>query len=216
MNDNVKAKVSKQSQSDKAYEILKWKILNSELALGQLYTEMELCEVSGLGRSPVRNALFRLNHDRLIKVVPRKGMFIRGWSTDELKSVMESRLILESATAGMAAKNATSEQIKYLDQLMNDADKFLEKKDRKSLMRVDHDFHIGLADASGNPVLAELIGSLKQRSNPLWFLRITGRDKLEVVQTEHRAILEAVKKADPEAAVKALRDHIKQLSEVIG
>ena len=206
----------KTSQSDEAYELLKWKILNSELALGRLYTELDLCEISGFGRSPVRSALFRLQHDRLIEVLPRKGLFVRGWSSPELKAVMETRIILESNTAQMAAKKATAGQIAHLEELMSEGRKYLKNQNRKGLMRIDHEFHIKIAEASGNSVIAELIGSLKQRSNPLWFLTITGKEKLAQVQREHEAILEAIKASDPKGAVQAMNAHIDKLSEIPG
>jgi len=212
----TKTAKQKTSQSDEAYELLKWKILNSELALGRLYTELDLCEISGFGRSPVRSALFRLQHDRLVEVLPRKGLFVRGWSSPELKAVMETRIILESNTAQMAAKKATAGQIAHLEELMSEGRKYLKNQNRKGLMRIDHEFHIKIAEASGNSVIAELIGSLKQRSNPLWFLTITGKEKLAQVQREHEAILEAIKASDPKGAVQAMNAHIDKLSEIPG
>jgi len=212
----TKTAKQKTTQSDEAYELLKWKILNSELALGRLYTELDLCEISGFGRSPVRSALFRLQHDRLVEVLPRKGLFVRGWSSPELKAVMETRIILESNTAQMAAKKATAGQITHLEELMSEGRKYLKNQNRKGLMRIDHQFHIKIAEASGNSVIAELIGSLKQRSNPLWFLTITGKEKLAQVQREHEAILEAIKASDPKAAVRAMNAHINKLSEIPG
>ncbi|MGI9308416.1 MAG: GntR family transcriptional regulator [Gammaproteobacteria bacterium] len=209
-------KKTKGSQGDEVYELLKWKILNSELALGRFYTEQDLCEVSNFGRSPVRSALSRLQHDRLVEVVPRKGLFIRGWSSPELKAVMEARIILESAAIRLAAKKATPEQVKNLEAIVKEGRKFLKVRDRKGLMRIDHEFHVSIAEASGNPVIAELIASLKQRSNPLWFLTITGDDKLRDVQIEHEAIVAAIKAGDPQAAVKAMNLHIDKLKQIPG
>lgn len=209
-------KKAKRSQSDDVYEILKWQILNSELGFGRLYTEQELCEISGFGRSPVRSAVSKLQHDRLVEVVPRKGLFIRGWSSPELKAVMEARVILETAAIKLAAKNATKEQVKELERLTKEGRKSLKAVDRKSLMRIDHEFHVSIAEASGNPVIAELISSLKQRSNPLWFLTITADEKLHAVQDEHEAIVAAIKSGDPKAAVAAMNSHIAELSQLPG
>jgi DNA-binding GntR family transcriptional regulator len=207
-------KKNNSSQSENVYEMLKWKILNSELGFGRLYTEQDLCELSGFGRSPVRSAVSKLQHDRLVEVVPRKGLFIRGWSSPELKAVMEARIILETGAIKLAAKNATKDQVKKLDDILKEGRQFLEKGDRKSLMRVDHEFHVSIAEASGNPVIAELVSSLKQRSNPLWFLTITGEEKLQAVQDEHEAIFAAIKSANPVAAVTAMNSHIAKLSQV--
>ena len=209
-------KKAKSSQSDDVYEMLKWKILNSELGFGRMYSEQDLCDISGFGRSPVRSAVAKLQHDRLVDVVPRKGLFIRGWSSPELKAVMEARVILETASVKMAAKNATKVQIKKLERIVKDGRKFLKAGDRKSLMKIDHSLHVAIAEASGNSVIVELISSLKQRSNPLWFLTITGDDKLEAVQDEHEAIVAAIKSSDPAAAVDAMNLHVAKLTQVTG
>ena len=206
----------KNSQSEEVYDFLKWKILNSELAIGRLYTEQELCDISGFGRSPVRSALSRLQHDRLVEVVPRKGLFIRGWSTPELNAVMETRIILEPAAVRLAARNATRKQVSVIEKLVGQGRRFLEARDRRSLMRIDHEFHICIAEASGNPVIAELVASLKQRSNPLWFLTITGEERLRRVQREHEAIAAAIKAADPEEAERAMNLHIDKLKRIPG
>ena len=214
--ESIVKRALKHSQSEEVYDFLKWKILNSELAIGRLYTEQELCEISGYGRSPVRTALSRLQHDRLVEVVPRKGLFIRGWSTPELNAVMETRIILESAAVRLAAENATRKQVGVLEKLVRQGRKYLEARDRKGLMRIDHEFHITIAEASGNPVIAELVASLKQRSNPLWFLTLTGEDRLRRVQTEHEEIAAAIKAADPDAAEKAMNLHIDKLTRIPG
>lgn len=210
----VTEKKAKISQSDEAYEMLKWKILNSELGFGRLYSEQDLCEISGFGRSPVRSAVSKLQHDRLVEVLPRKGLFIRGWSSPELEAVMEARVILETAAIKLATKKISKEQLKHLEKIIKDGRKSLNAGDRKSLMQIDHKFHVLIAEASGNEVISEFISSLKQRSNPLWFLTITGDDKLQSVQDEHEAIFKAIKTGDIDAAADAMSHHIDKLSHV--
>ena len=205
----------KLSQSEKAYELLKWKILNTELNLGKLYTEADLCEITNLGRSPIRSALTNLQRDRLIEVLPRKGMFVRGWSTTELVELTEVRLLIETEVVRQAAELATDEQIGKLKSLLEDSRRFLKRNDRKGLMQVDHEFHIKLAETSQNSVYIELVKFLKQRSNPLWFLTITGPDRLLQVQQEHEAILQAIVNKDKKSAVKAIRKHISELTNVL-
>jgi DNA-binding GntR family transcriptional regulator len=206
------SKRRKISQSETAYELLKWKILNSEVGIGRLYTEAELCGLIGLGRSPLRSALFKLQHDRLIEVVPRKGMFVRGWSTPELTELTDVRLIIESEVARRAAIHATDGQLRELDKLLSEGRRYLKDGDRKGLMRIDHEFHLVLAKTAQNSVLVELVKFLKQRSNPLWFLTITGPEKLAQVQAQHEAILQAVKARDRKGAVTAMKKHIEGLS----
>lgn len=202
------------SHSEQAYELLKWKILNSELSLGKLYTEADLCELVNLGRSPIRSALANLQRDHLIEVIPRKGMIISGWTTEELKQLTDVRAVIEAEVAKLAAVHATDNQIKKLNSLMQQGRRSAGRNDRKELMRIDHEFHIGLAEATQNPVYIELVKFLKQRSHPLWYLTITGPEKLQEVQNEHEAILAAVVKKDKKAAASAIRHHLSKLADL--
>ncbi len=208
-------KTTKTSQSEDVYELLKWKILNSELVFSRLYSELELCEISGYGRSPIRSAISKLQHDRLVEVVPRKGLFIRGWNSSELQSVIEARIILETASIRLTTKNISKEQLQKLEKIIEEGRKYIKTGDRKKLMQLDHNFHMLIAKASGNEVIAELVSSLKQRSNPLWFLTVTDEDKLQSVQDEHEMIFEAIKAADPDSAEKAMNYHVEKLSNVL-
>ena len=207
-------RTKKISHSEQAYELLKWKILNSELSLGKLYTEADLCELVNFGRSPVRSALSNLQRDRLVEVIPRKGMIISGWSTEELKQLTDVRALIEAEVVRLAAVHATDDQIKKLKSLMEQGRGHARKNNRKELMRIDHEFHTGLAEATQNPVYVELVNFLKQRSNPLWFLTITGPEKLQEVQDEHEAILDAVVKSDKKAAAGAIRHHLNKLADL--
>lgn len=208
MNTN---KTKKASQSEQAYELLKWKILNAELSLGRLYTEAELCELVNLGRSPIRSALSNLHRDRLIEVIPRKGMFVKGWTAEELRNVTDARLTIESEVMKLAVASNNSEQINKLKTLLKEGKKHLKNNDRKELMRIDHEFHIGLAKITDNPVYVELVEFLKQRSHSLWFLTITGPEKLLQVQKEHEEILDAIIKKDKRVAVSAIKRHLSKL-----
>lgn len=198
--------------SDQAYEELKWKILDSELKPGRLYTEAELCEFIKLGRSPVRSALFKLQHDRLIEVVPRKGMLIRPWSSMEVHELMHARLILEPEIVKAAATKAGVDDIKKLKKILEEGRAHLKNSDRRGLMRVDHEFHIGLATASKNPVFVELVKFLKQRSHSLWLITISSAEKMGQVQEQHELILQAIINGDAESAMTAMTNHLNRVT----
>ena len=210
----MKNKKTKMSQSEQAYEFLKWKILNSELSLGKLYTEADLCELVELGRSPIRSALSNLQRDHLVVVMPRKGMFVKGWTAEELGELTDVRVVIETEVIKLAITSASDKQINRLKSLMEKGRRYVKKNDRKELMRIDHEFHIGLAEATQNSVYVELVKFLKQRSNPLWFLRITGPEKLQEVQNEHEAIVDAIIKKDKKSAVSAIKNHLNKLIDL--
>ena len=197
--------------ADRAYEDLKWKILNGEVATGILHTENSICELLNVGRSPVRQALTRLQHDRLIDVIPRKGMLIRGITSRELNELASARIAVESLVVQLAVENASDEDIKALEKLLKEA----EHAEYKKAMRIDHEFHIKLAECSGNSVLVELVSFMKKRSSILWFRSVVTKEKMKEVLKEHRAVVKAIKNRDKRAAVAAIKLHVGLLTEVM-
>lgn len=207
----AKTPPARQSLSVRAYETLKWKILCMELESGRLYAERDLCELIGLGRAPVSHAVLRLSEDRLIDVIPRRGILIRSWSAEMIDKLMEARLALEVEVAGLAAERASSEDLDRLEALLDDGARYVEAADREALARVDRDFHVGLARAARNDVLVELVEHLHERSLMLWFVNLSGREQFSAAQAQHRVVLAALQCRNPEAARHAMRSHLDAL-----
>ncbi len=199
------------SLSEQAYDALKWKILTMELQSGRLYAERELCELCGLGRAPVAHAVLRLKEDRLIEVIPRKGIIVRSWSAETINQLMEARLPIEIEIAGLAAERATDAEIAALEALLRDASRHVKDGNRVQLARVDRAFHVGLARATGNDVLVDVIEHLHERSLILWFANLSGRERFQNAHDQHRNILDALKRRDPKTARHAIRTHLEAL-----
>lgn len=207
-------KQNKELMADKAYDELKWRILNGEIESGQLYTENDICELIDLGRSPVRSALSKLQHDRLVEIIPRKGMLVRGISSREIREIIQVRLSIEPVVAKLATQNATADDISKMEALLAQTEDS-KKRSRKQAMRVDHEFHIALAEATGNSVLAEVVSFIKKRSSVFWFRSIVSNEKMDQVQQEHQNILTAIKNKDEKTAVETVTNHIAKLEGAV-
>jgi DNA-binding GntR family transcriptional regulator len=199
------------SLSERAYETLKWKILTMELESGRLYAERELCALCGLGRAPVAHAVLRLREDRLLDVIPRKGIIARSWSPETIHELMEARLPIETEIAGLAAERASDAEIAALDALLRETGRHIRDGNRAELARIDRNFHVGLARASRNEVMVHLIEHLHERSLIMWFANLSGRERFQSAYDQHRDILEALKRRDPKAARQAIRAHLEAL-----
>jgi GntR family transcriptional repressor for pyruvate dehydrogenase complex len=116
--------------------------------------------------------------------------------------------------AKLAVENATDDDIAYLESLLEQAEK-AGLKDRKIGMRVDHDFHIALANATGNEVLAEVVSFVKKRSSMLWSRNVVTEKQVKAVQTEHRKIVNAIKNRDVKKAVAAMTAHVGNLKDAV-
>lgn len=196
------------SLSEEAYRTLKWKILRMELAPGSFLNELELASSTGFGRSPIHQALHRLQHDGLVEIRPRKGVLVRTWSPQHIRDLIETRVPVEVAAVRLAAERATDAEIKSMQALLATGPRMIAESDRDGLLRLDQEFHRLLVTASRNPVLAEVAKSLHQRSTLLWFVPISDKQEYEVVQAQHEGILAAVRARDPAAAAAAMRAHL--------
>jgi DNA-binding GntR family transcriptional regulator len=199
------------SLSGDAYELLKWKILCMELEQGRLYAERELCDISGLGRAPVSHAVLRLREDRLIDVIPRRGIIVRSWSPEMIDQLMEARIPVEIEAAGLAAARASDADIAGLEALLAAGARQVEVADRAALARTDRDFHVGLARVTRNEVLVEIVEHLHERSLMLWFVNLAGRPQFQSAYDQHCDVMAALKRRDPAAARAAMRTHLQSL-----
>src|SRR5438552_14346318 len=108
--------------ADKAYHEIRGLIVSLELAPGAVIDERDLIERLGIGRTPVREALRRLAHERLVEVYPRRGMFVTGVDVRQLARLSEVRAVLEPEAARLAAERATDEDRARLDALLGELD----------------------------------------------------------------------------------------------
>jgi DNA-binding GntR family transcriptional regulator len=194
--------------AEEAYRTLKWKILSLELEPGSFLNELELTAATGLGRTPVHQALHRLQFDGLVEIRPRKGILVRKWSPQQIDHLIEARKPVEAAIVRLAAERATEKEIEAAGRLLATGRRLIRKSDRDGLLQLDQAFHRSLALASRNPVLAEVLESLHQRSTLLWFIPIADRPEYEAVQSQHEAILAAVRARDTAAAAAAMEAHL--------
>ncbi len=123
------------SLSEQAYEEIKWRIIADELPSGILFTENDICDTIGFGKAPIRAALMELKHDRLIDVVPRKGFFVRPWSSEEAAQLMFIRRLIEPELAAMAALNADEPRAPGVGELRAAASRFAQSNNRRALVQ---------------------------------------------------------------------------------
>lgn len=203
------------SLTERAYTEIKDKILSLELRPGLFLNELALCDMLGIGRMPVHQAVHRLQAEKLIEVIPRKGLVIRTDSLHDIIALIEARLAMEPNIAALAAERATDEQVTELKLLLAESNAVTEQSRRKSAMALDRAFHKLVSEACGNPILADAQRPLQERSDLIWHLRIMSEDGLVITQKEHARILEAIVKRDASGARKAMRDHLMSLQRRI-
>jgi GntR family transcriptional repressor for pyruvate dehydrogenase complex len=210
--------------SDQIYEQIRRSIENDELSTGmKIATELELSERYGVSRPVVREALARLKSEKLIDskrgsgsfVIKPPGDVVRGFrpigTVADLIHGFEFRLSVEADTARFAATRRTDAQLKAIEAA---ADMLHGQSVDETFGDADFRFHLAIAEATGNPMYVSTMTMLCEQI--LFGMRLTGvmapptaSVRVEIVQDEHRHIVEAVARKDAEAASTAMSTHLK-------
>lgn len=194
-----------------AYEEIKGRILSMELRPGQFLNESTLCEMLGLGRMPVHQAIHRLQTEGLLEVIPRKGLVVRSDSLHDILEMLEARMAIEPNIAAMAAERISAQSLDALKGLLQDSKHLVHQSQRAAFRAIDRAFHLAIGEGAGNHTLAETLRPLHDRSDLIWHLSIMPKDGLQVTQREHEAVLKAIVRRDSQAARETMQAHLRSL-----
>jgi GntR family transcriptional regulator, rspAB operon transcriptional repressor len=202
------APVAKVALHSKAYEQIKQAIITLRFRPGEYLNEAQISKVLRIGRTPVHQALNRLMLEGMVEVVPRKGIIVKPVSLNDVLEIIDVRIINEAYCARLAAARAGERDIAEMGQILDESEKAASRLDTGRQMMLDSQFHSVLSRSAGNAVLADFMRTLHDRSLRFWFISLRDPAHHVAVKDEHRAILEAIKARDPEAAGNAIRSHI--------
>ena len=194
-----------QNLTSLAYESIKRYILEGDLDEDSRLTEDFLSGQLGISKSPVREALNTLQSEGLIRIEPRRGAYLRRFSIKEVQDLYDLRETLEAHA--VASAKVTPELITFLETSVGRTRKWLKAGDKLRHIEEDTSFHHAIADASGNRELCRVLTNIQQQ---IWLFRCkTYRLSSSTAPDAHRAILNALKANDKEAAQAAMREHIR-------
>jgi DNA-binding GntR family transcriptional regulator len=201
----------KSSLADMAFEAIKEKILKLYFLPGQYLNEGALCALLNMGRTPVHQALQRLQHEGLVEVMPRKGIIVQPGSISEILKILDSRATVEAELARNAAERASPKDVEELKALARIGATNGKASELDSFIGADRSFHRKFAELAENPVLSDFARSLHERSIRYWYLHLwqTLDDKATIKQ--HTAIADAIARRDADGAAEAVRAHIESL-----
>ena len=200
--------------SEKAYHLIKEKIVTLELAPFSVIDERALMEELELGRTPIREALHRLAAECLVDIVPRRGMFVANISITDLQKISEVRVVLVGFCARLAAQRITEEQIAQMKAILQDLEQ-VQDSDTKALMTIDERFQALLYQAAHNEFLAETLDRLYAQSLRLWYLALDRLSGVRAAIEQHRGVVEALKAGDGARAEALIQQHISQFQQKI-
>ena len=200
--------------SDKAYHLVRQKIITLELPPLSAIDERALMEDLQLGRTPLREALHRLAAEDLVFFAPRRGMFVADISITDLQKIFELRMVLEGFCARLAAQWATEEQLAQMEAVVQGLEQ-MPGKDSKGLMEIDERFHELLYQAADNEFLADTLRRLHALSFRLWYLVLNRLGNVKGAMEQHVDITEALKARDGARAEMLLQQHVSEFQQEI-
>lgn len=206
-----------ESLTQTAYRVLRDMIVTLELAPGALLSQEDLQARTGLGRTPIHQALQRLEHEEFVVVVPRRGAFVTNVDVRELPVLYESRALLEPYMAHEAAVRGGpaewDDMAGVLDGLGVDAS-------TEARVAVDRRCHEIIWAASGNRFLTRTLDMLYAQSDRLWHMHLIDITDMRQSVDEHRELLALLRDGDGDGAATLMGAHIRglhdQITEVIG
>ncbi|RQS99556.1 GntR family transcriptional regulator [Burkholderia seminalis] len=196
------------SLADRAYALIQRDIITMRLKPGAALNEADLVARTGIGRTPVHQAVHRLVLEGLLSVMPRKGLMVQPLSLDDIVAVIDVRRINEAHCAELAARHATPDDLTRLAALLDDGQACVDTHDVEGMMELDRAFHQAIAAAARNAVLAEILRALHERSLRFWFVTLSEPHHLADVQHEHRALFDRLSARDAAGARDAVERHI--------
>jgi len=187
----------RESRVDQAYAEIRRRILDNHYAPGHHVLEQELAADLGMSRTPVREALVRLQNERFVQLIPRHGMRVVPLSIQELREVYEVLTSLElTAIDRLARLDLEEAALATIEKTVDEMDLAVRKKDVDAWAKADERFHRILVTLCGNQRLATMVEMLWEQGHRARMTTVRLRASLEQSNREHRALLDAIRQRD--------------------
>ncbi len=204
------------SRVDEAYEEIRRRIINNEYPPSHQVLEHELAAQLAMSRTPVREALLRLENEKFVQIIPRHGMRVVPLSLNDLRDVYEVLTALELTAIERLARSGTDQaSIAALDQALDDMDTALKRRDIDGWVKADERFHRMVIDLCGNARLASMAFLLWDQGHRARLTTVRLRPSLETSNREHRAVVDAIRRGDGREAVAKHAQHRARTSRQI-
>ena len=200
------------SLADQVFEKLESDIITGVYARGELLTELKLVNQLGVSRTPIREALRRLEQERLIEETG-KGSLVLGITVEDLMDIMEIRQRIEGLAAYYAAKNMTNTGLNQLREILHLQKFYFDKQDVEHACKMDDRFHDTIYKLCRRTVIHDTLLPLYKKTLRYRKLSVEDASRLEKSILEHQAILDAMATSDADLAASLIQNHIENAKE---
>lgn len=195
------------SLAEQVFERLEKDILSGVYTRGEVLTEMRLCVDLDVSRTPIREALRRLEQEHIIEITG-KGIVVLGVTEEDLRDIYDIRLEVEGYAAARAASRITDEELLELRDALELQEFYVQKKDAERIRLMDSKFHELIYRFTHSTVYFDTLMPLLKKVQKHRKKSVENNSRAQVSLDEHRHIFEAIEKRDPKAAEKAMLVHV--------
>jgi len=196
--------IHREKLSNKVYVVLKEMIANHRFEPGARLNVEQLAKEFGVSRTPVWEAVGRLEQEGLLENIPNRGVFMAVLTAEIALDLYEVREVLEGMAARLAASRINDKTLERIECCLIDQRPIVEAGDLIAYSRLDFEFHAAIYEASGNAVLQELLETIKNKMRPL---SVRVKPALGLLLQDHEKIFESLKSRNPQKSEKFIRNH---------
>ena len=196
-------------------ETLRDAIRKGKLKPGERLMESQLAEDLGVSRTPVREAIRKLELEGYVIMMPRRGTYVANLSIRDVNEVFEIRTSLDSLASGLAAERITDEELERLQRLLVAIGGYIEENDMDKIVECDTEFHDLLYQASRNSRLVGIIFNLREQLTRFRSASMAFPGRLKATLEEHRRIVEAIAQGDVAEARAAAEYHMEKSEQTL-
>ena len=197
------------------YEELKRQIMVGEIAPGTRMMEVDLADEMGVSRTPVREAIRKLEKEGLVTIEPRRGAYASDISAKDMVDVLEVRQDLEGMAAGLAAQKIAEGDILQLKDMTRRYKEAVEAGDIEEIIKQDEDFHKYIVGLSDNKTLIKMVSQVQELALRFRYIYYDDFSRFKNQPTEHQAIVDAIVSGDVNSARVNAEEHLARLKDFV-
>lgn len=206
---------ARKSLGEHVFDSLKQAIIRGNMSPGEWLVESHIADTLGISRTPVREAIHKLEREGLIERQPRGGFSVLGLTRDDVEETFGIRAVLEGYAARLAAIKHHKKELAPLEQKIEEFEKFLAKKQQDELTRINTEFHDQLYALSKSPKLVHMINGLRDQIFRFRKMILKESKMAKVSNEDHKQMLEFIRKRDADGVEALVRGHIIRGQEMV-
>lgn len=197
------------------FENLKQAIVKGDLSPGTWLVESQIADAQGISRTPVREAIHKLERERFVERQPRGGFIVLGLEREDIEETFGIRSVLEGYAARLAAIKHKPVELEPLDKKIEEFQKYLDKKQMAPLLKVNTEFHDLLYSLSKSPKLIHIINGLRDQIYRFRKVILKEEKTAKMSNDDHRKMLKLIRRRDADGVEKIVKEHIQRGQAIV-